>query len=261
MATSKATPVPGVEPPAANPPREEDAQGHAPSIGYVSEAFKDPRLESIQSAARRDWEVRQNPDEWVRLANGAAVRVQPGLMPSYEITPKETKMLGHPGGFWVVEDRKLMMVPGTNMIRKDALKPPYYDQYGQLIGPRYCWRIYNSLDPKDMRTAETRQLHRGKKIRYVEVSEIDRDCPFAVYTELPAGDTAYVQYFSQILCEVLDPELAYKMHKQPEDRAIQTAKRAPLDIANSPSLGEGLVTSIPGRVGMNLNVTETKTGG
>lgn len=231
-------------------------------IGYRTETFEDPRAKAINEAARRDYFVRQNPGEWVRLGNGAAVRAQPGMMPSYDITPKETKMLGHPGGVWIVESNRLMMVPQTSMILKHALKPPYYDQYGELIGPRYAWRIYNTLDPKDSRTAETKQLHRMKnKIRYVEVNEIDKDCPFAVFVELPAGDTAYVQYFSQILCEILDVNLAYTMHKQGLDRAVERSRSAPRDIAQSPSLGDGLVTSVPGKFGTNLEVKEIRQGG
>jgi hypothetical protein len=222
------------------------------NIGYDYEVSVDPRRESIQKAAYTDWQIRQNPGEWLRLANGAAVRVQPGIMPGYETKPLEAEMLGHPGGEWFVENQRLLMKKESSMLVET--KPPFFNKYGELVGPRYAWRVFNGLDPRDYRTAETKNLHRGNKIRYVETSEIDPHCSFAVHTEHPAGDTKYVTHMSMILVEILDPMLAYKMHKQYEDKAIQRAMNAPIDIAGSPSLGDGLITSVPGKFGTKLVV-------
>jgi hypothetical protein len=230
-------------------------------MGYSFETQADPRREAVEAAARRDHLARQNPDEYVRMANGNVVRVQPGVAPSYRIVSEEADMLGHPGGEWYIDkdDNRLRMHRGTTMLLDT--KPPFYDKYGQFIGPRYAWRVHNSLDPKDSRPAITRNLHQGGRIRYVERGEVDKNCEFAVYTPVPAGETAYVGYFSQILCEILDPRLAYEMHKRGEDRALDRSRNASRDIAQSPSLGEGLVTAIPGKGGMNLSVSDTRQGG
>lgn len=215
------------------------------AIGVEAEAMFDPVRESAQKAAMTDWQVRQNPAEWTRLANGAAVRIQPGVMPSYIEGSPEADMMSKP----------------VQMISPEYRKPDYVGRDGRLVGHRYQWRVFKTIDAKDMRPQLTSNLHRSGRIRYVETYEIDKQCPFAVYTEHTTGENKYVSHMSMILCEVMDPRLAYDTFKRHEDIALQRAMSASRDIPNSPSLGDGLTTASPGKFGINLSVGETRTGG
>jgi hypothetical protein len=223
-------------------------------MGTPVDSVPDPKAEAIQRAAMADWQARQYPGEYVRLANGAVVRVQPGIAPHYDINEEERKEAN-------------MLGRTAELISREYRKPDYLsapNQMGEreLLGYRYRWMVFKSLDPKDGRAAETANLHRGRRIRYVEVPEIDDACPFAVYTEHPAGDRVYVTYMSMILVEVLDPRLAYMHFKAVTDKALDRLRTAPRDIPNSPSLGEQLVTAVPGKAGINFTGPQaTRAGG
>jgi hypothetical protein len=225
----------------------------ATTLGTPVEVGFDGKAEALRAAAMADWQAKQNPGEWVRLGNGAIVRAQPGIAPHYDINEEERKEAN-------------MLGRMAEMILPRYRKPAFLAQDGSLLGYRYRWLVFKSLDPKDSRPAETANLHRGNKIRYVEVPEIDDDCPFAVYTEHPAGDRSYVTHMSLILAEILDPRLAYMHFRAMEDKALDRLKSAPRDVSQSPSLGQveghNLITSVPGRAGMNFTGPQaTRQGG
>lgn len=172
----------------------------------VSERRNDPEREAIRRAAAIDHARRMEPGAWMPLPNGEAIRVQGMMMPSY------------PG-----EDATMMLAWPRGMLLEP--KPDYGTVTGGVrrIFPRYSWRIRVSTAKDDLRPAETANLHRGDRIRYVETSEIDDRCEFAVYTALPVGQNEYVTFGSMILCEILDPKLVYQKFQGWEDVGIGRA--------------------------------------
>lgn len=221
-----------------NPPpvlAESDTSAQT-DLGYQVETQIDHRAESVRRASLADWQARQSPGEYMRLGNGAVVKVQPGIAPHYDTNAeerKEAEMLGR----------------CDELIHERFRKGPFIAGDGSKLGERYRWLVFKSLDPKDNRPAETANWHKGSRIRYVEADEIDTNCSFAVYTEHPAGDRTYVTHMSMILAEILDPRIAYMRGKAMEDKALDRLKAAPRDVPNSATLGDGLVTSVPGKGG------------
>lgn len=174
----------------------------------ITDRRDDPERAAAQRAAVLDYQRRQDPRSWTPLPNGEMIRVQGAVAPDY------------PG-----EVASLMLANPRGMLSRP--NPDYEAITGGVsrIFPRYVWRVYKAINPADNRPAETSNLHRGNRIRYVETAEIDPDCEYAVYTEYATASNKYVSYNTMILCEILDPKLVYQKMKGWEDQGIARASQ------------------------------------
>lgn len=196
----------------------------------VTERKIDPVKESAQRAAMRDHTRRMQPGQWVPLPNGESVRVQAQVGFKYP-GQKENKMLGRPS--------EMLISP----------KPDFES------GDRYQWRVRTSADPRDTRPAETANLHRGGRIRYIETDEIDESCEFAVYQEYATPNNKYVTWQSMILCEIVDEQISYDTYRYPVDKALDTVSHLEDNLLGEPG------THIRGKTFTNLEVGDVKQGG
>lgn len=212
----------------ARQPQSPQPAEQQPQLGSAYEPVYNAARETAHKVALQEWQIKQDPGAYVRLANGAAVRIQPGIAPGYP-GEKAGKMLGNPEG--------MLLNP----------KPPF------TCGPRYQWRVRTSVDPRDNRPAETANLSRAHKIRFIEESEINPDCPYAVYTEL----SGMVTYQSQVLCEIMDPNIAYEGYKAWEDLALYRQRGIVQQLPTTPTVmsesGSMMPTHVPGKTGVRFH--------
>lgn len=218
------------------PPVEQNEFGPAPDGITATERRIDPQRESLQRALQIDHARRAEPGAWVGLPNGEAVRVQGAVGMKYP-GEKASDMLARP--------RDMMLNP----------RPDFYDQHGRKISDRYQWRVRTSADPKDNRPAETANFHRAGRIRYVETSEVDSRCEFAVYTEYATTNNKYVTYQTLILCEIVDERLGYQTYKGWEDWAINRVTNIEQMVRAEPN------THIDGKTDVSVDIMDTKRGG
>jgi hypothetical protein len=204
----------------------------------------DPQREAAQRAALRDHARRQAPGEFIPLGNGEFVRVQHNVNLSYP-GEKAYAMLGEP--------EKMLI----------KAKPPF--QFGVLPngkpreGPRYKWFVRTSIDPRDDRPAETANLHRSQRIRYVEVSEVDKNSPIAVYTEFATANNTYVTYRSLILAEIMSERLSYESKPAWEDLAIARVSSLPNERLTEP--GTHIGNADRPKAETRVSVKDTRQGG
>ena len=211
----------------------------APAGLEVAERKVDATREAVQRAAMLDHARRMEPGQWTPLPNGEQVRVQGAVGMKYP-GEKATDMLARP--------RDMLYSP----------KADFYTPNGQKIGDRYQWRVRTSVEAKDNRPAETANLHRAQRIRYVETSEIDPRSEISVYTEYATANNVYVTYMSLILCEILDERLAYQTYKGWEDRAIARVVNFEDTVRGERELG---ATRIEGKTEVDVTIKDTRRGG
>lgn len=220
------------------PPAEE------PVVPAEYERRFDPEREALQRAALKDHARRSAPGEFIPLGNGEFVRVQHNVSLSYP-GEKAYAMLGKP--------ENMLIAP----------KPPF--RFGTLPnglpreGPRYKWYVRTSIDPRDDRPAETANLHRSQRIRYVEVSEVDKNSEIAVYTEFATANNTYVTYRSLILAEIMSERLSYETKPAWEDLAIARVSSLPNERLTEPGTHIGNVDRPKAET--RVSVKDTRQGG
>jgi len=236
----------------------------------VVETLFDPGREALARAAALDYQVRQNPAEWTRLPNGNAVRIQPGMpfkYPGDETHP----MLDHPAGIW--NDAQVVKGLAPWRLMRDennettsmlaSPKPPYL--FEGIPSPRYGWFVRTPAVKDDRRPAETAREHGRGRIRYIEVAELDRQCPFAMYEEYATPNNVYVTTGSMILAEIMDPRLSYQKYKGWDDQAIERVRTVDRTVQTSPSVmtdAGPVSTHIPGKTVMeSTGPSDSKRGG
>lgn len=195
----------------------------------ASERHVDPTRDSLQRKVQIDHTRRSEPGAWVNLPNGEAVRVQGAVGMKYP-GEKATDMLARP--------QDMMLNP----------KPAFRN------GPRYQWRVRTSSSAADNRPAETANLHRAQRIRYVETNELDPACEFAVYTEYATPNNTYVTYQTLILCEIMDERLAYQTYKGWEDWAIHKVTNIEAETRSQPG------TRVVGKTDVSVDIRDPETG-
>lgn len=231
---------------AQKPVAESDTPEHAtaaprnetgPESGAVfKERLFDPHREAIKRAQEKDYLRRQNPDQWVGLPNGESVLIQPGTTFMYP-GDKTHPMLDHPGGLWRRIGGQWNLMSDENGDTTSILnhpKPPF--DFGGVDSPRYAWFVRMPAVKDDHRPAETAQLHRGERIRYIEVAEVDKHSPIAIFEEYATPNNVYVTSGTMICAEILDPKLSYQKYKGWDDMAIQRVMSIPETVGSSPSV-------------------------
>jgi len=208
----------------------------ANETGATFERMVDPQREALQRAAVLDYQVRQNPEEWTRLPNGNAVRIQPGMPFKYpgDVTHP---MMDHPGGLWRRSGGRWYFLHDENDETTSLLKepkPPF--DFGGVDSPRYIWLVRTPAVKDDRRPAETAALHRQGKIRYIETAEVDPKSPIAIFEEYATPNNVYVTSGTMILAEILDARLSYQKYKGWDDMAIQRVMNVAQTISSSPSV-------------------------
>jgi hypothetical protein len=211
------------------------------------ERKSDPMRESAQKAAMKQYQRSMQPGQWIGLPNGEAVRVQSHVGFRYP-GQKESKMLGTPGVLPITLDANGNRVGPTEPLLLDP--KPDFDN-----GDRYQWRVRTSADSRDTRPAETSQLHRAGRIRYVETEELNPNCDFAVVHELSTPNNSYVTWQSMILCEILDEQLAYDAYQYPVDKGLHNVSNLEASVMGEPG------THIANKVETQVEVGATKRGG
>lgn len=204
----------------------------APHNGGLQTAERriDPGREALQHAAMLDHQRRIEPGQWIQLPNGEAVKMSGFVGMKY---PGETaaEMLSRP------QDMLLNPMP----------------RYSS--GPRYTWKVRTSADARDGRPAETANLHRGGRIRYVETNEIDPNSPIAVYTEYATANNVYVTWQTLILCEILDETLSYQQSKAWEDLSVSRVMNLESEVLAHPD------TRISNKTTAEVKIEATRRGG
>ena len=213
-------------PAAAPQPNAEVPQAMKPAPDFQAPPAPERRIDAhraaLQRAAQADHARRMDPASWTPLPNGEFVRNRASIG------------FKHPGQK-VVD----MMTRPADMILREYRKPEFtrYDENLRKdvqCGHRYVWMVRIEPSKEQRRDAETSNLHRGGRIRYVETKEINPDCDFAVYTPYATVNNEYVTHAEFILCEIQDPQLAYDMGPAWVDYALSRVQELPDVVRGEP---------------------------
>ena len=211
--------------------------------------FLERKITPGQDEMRRkqllQWQRSQSPQEWVNLGNGEQVLVR--------------DQMGHryPG----FDETALLHSP--HLALKDP-KPPWHWGYAPngkaLTSPRYKWFV--RIDLKGRIDTRTTQFHASRRIRYIEIDEVDHNSPVATFSQYQTPNNAYACYETFILAEIMDKNLAWQLFKGWEDEAIFRASSLPRDVASGEAgrLAGGVTRSSTHAISVK-GPLDTKTGG
>jgi hypothetical protein len=199
--------------------------------GLKADPVWNAEREQANKAAQMDYARKMAPGQYAPLPNGQMVEVKGAIVHKF-YGAKRNMMMAQPEG-----------------ILRDP-KPPF----GEGL-PRYQWRIRTELSQSGLaRDRETNQMHASGRIRYVETDEVNQHCEYAVNEEYATANNTYVTCQSFILCEIMDPNLAYDTYKYPVDSALQRLTNLPAEVAEMPE------TRIGDKAASQVRVINSKRG-
>jgi hypothetical protein len=216
-----------------------------------SHSYSNPAQAEAQRQSQAAYEQTLAGGSYVRLANGRVVPIRQNLQFRYP-GQKVGQMLAQP-----------------HLLIKPELRKPDFDynyRTGQASGkmPRYVWRV-RMEHAKDLhRDQETAQYIRAKRMRYVLLDETDENCEFAVFTPYTTTEGDLVTLVSQVLCEILDPQLSYDCYKAWDDLAMHRILDIPNQISTRSTVnnqdGLPVQTFVPGKTATVVDKFAIDTG-